>query len=124
LQAEDALKRHGKSLIETLPEETTELLKKLCTNYVPVSDNPCATFHRPPLLLCRYLIPSFSAAVPTAGQKSANPDHFVHIFVDQVEWLVKFLEYIVDKRLATTVIYNTLLELYLRDDEDVCPLFC
>lgn len=49
------------------------------------------------------------------------PDQFVHIFVDQTEWLVKFLEFVVEQNNATPLVYNTLLELYLRDDEDVPP---
>lgn len=102
-EAEESLKRHGKSLLETRPRETTELLKKLCTNYVPVSD------------------PGQSAPPQSGPKKKSVPDQFVHIFVDQTEWLVKFLEFVVEQNNATPLVYNTLLELYLRDDEDDSP---
>jgi hypothetical protein len=38
------------------------------------------------------------------------------VFVGQEEWLAKFLEFIVQQGLATNLVYNTLLEIYLRDD--------
>jgi len=41
---------------------------------------------------------------------------FVHIFVNQPQLLINFLEYIAEKGEATPVTYNTLLELYLRDN--------
>lgn len=38
------------------------------------------------------------------------------MFVDNEDWLAKFLEYVVQQGLATNLIYNTLLEIYLRED--------
>jgi hypothetical protein len=46
----------------------------------------------------------------------ANAEEFIHVFVGQEEWLAKFLEFIVQQGLATNLVYNTLLEIYLRDD--------
>lgn len=52
----------------------------------------------------------------------ANAEEFIHVFVGQEEWLAKFLEFIVQQGLATNLVYNTLLEIYLRDDvRDTTP---
>lgn len=48
----------------------------------------------------------------------ANPEEFIHIFVGQPDWLAKFLEFIIQQGLATDLVYNTLLEIYLREDGD------
>jgi hypothetical protein len=48
--------------------------------------------------------------------RQANAEEFIHVFVGQEEWLAKFLEFIVQQGLATNLVYNTLLEIYLRDD--------
>lgn len=37
-QAESNMKRYGKILMHHVPNETTELLKVLCTDYKPVGD--------------------------------------------------------------------------------------
>lgn len=34
-EAEMSMKKYGKILIENVPNEATEFLKNLCTNYVP-----------------------------------------------------------------------------------------
>lgn len=49
----------------------------------------------------------------------ASADEFIHLFVNQPEWLSKFLEFIVSNGSASPLVYNTLLELYLRN-ETVC----
>ena len=35
LQAEDNMKKYGKSLVNAVPDEATKLLKVLCTDYRP-----------------------------------------------------------------------------------------
>jgi hypothetical protein len=52
-------------------------------------------------------------------RKKTTPDDFVHIFVSQPEWLIKFLEFIIQSRSGTPLIYNTLLELYLRNEDSL-----
>lgn len=52
----------------------------------------------------------------------ASADEFIHLFVNQPEWLSKFLEFIVSNGSASPLVYNTLLELYLRN-ETVCIAF-
>jgi len=49
-------------------------------------------------------------------QLQAMAEEFIHIFVNQPEWLTKFLEFIITQGVATPPIYNTLLELYLREN--------
>jgi hypothetical protein len=51
----------------------------------------------------------------------ASADEFIHLFVDQGEWLTKFLEFITQKNLGSPMVYNTLLELYLRPDDPNDP---
>jgi hypothetical protein len=47
----------------------------------------------------------------------AVPDEFIHIYVGEAEWLTKFLSFIVTTGKASELIFNTLLELYLRGDD-------
>lgn len=46
------------------------------------------------------------------------PEEFIHIFVNQPEWLTKFLEAVIANENSSPQepIFNTLLELYLSDD--------
>ncbi|KJE89841.1 hypothetical protein CAOG_01266 [Capsaspora owczarzaki ATCC 30864] len=49
----------------------------------------------------------------------AKPEEFIHIYVNQMSWLMFFLEQIIDKISdASPLVYNTLLELYLKDSRD------
>lgn len=38
-QAETNMKHYGKTLMHHVPESTTVLLKRLCTNYQPIQDS-------------------------------------------------------------------------------------
>lgn len=90
LEAEKNLKKYGKTLVTRVPEPTTKLLMRLCT------------------------IPS-----SVGGQElRAQPEEYIHAFVDQAGWLVTFLEFIVKEGLGTPLLNNTLLELYLRSEDD------
>jgi hypothetical protein len=97
---EKNLKQNGKSLMACLPEQTTKLLMELCTAYKPRG------------------LPEDMGGMGSMRPK-AKAEEFIHIFVNQPEWLTKFLEYIVTQGGAGNLIYNTLLELYLREDDDV-----
>ena len=48
----------------------------------------------------------------------ANADDFIHIYVDHPQWLIVFLEYLIATKPldVSPLVYNTLLELYLRND--------
>lgn len=94
------MRKYGLLLLSLIPEETTELLMKLCTSYLSTDQK-------------------IAAEEVKQGKKAANPDQFIHIFVNQPEWLIKFLEHIFKNGKGTPAIHNLLLELYLRDDEDV-----
>lgn len=97
--AEIYMKKYGNSLVNELPEQTTDLLKKLCTGY--------------------------PAAEVTSGQlepQRARPEEFIHIYVNQTEFLLDFLDYMVEAQPeSSNVIYNTLLELYLRREPSDKP---
>jgi len=96
-ECEKVLKKYGKNLMSCMPEQTTHLLMDLCTHYKPKG---------------------VSGTSQSASQTriKANAEEFIHVFVDNEDWLAKFLEYVVQQGLATNLIYNTLLEIYLRED--------
>lgn len=100
-EAEKNMKNYGKILISEVPAETTQLLKLLCTDYHP-SDKP--------------LINSSELQGGIPQIQRANADEFIHIFVNNSKKLTEFLEHMVKvQRSSTSLMYNTLLELYLHD---------
>ena len=48
----------------------------------------------------------------------ASAEEFIHIFMNNEEWLVQLLEYVIEKDDSKQqgAVYDTLLELYLQDD--------
>eukprot|EP00479_Gromia_sphaerica_P002907 TRINITY_DN1338_c0_g1_i1.p1 TRINITY_DN1338_c0_g1~~TRINITY_DN1338_c0_g1_i1.p1 ORF type:complete len:339 (+),score=83.90 TRINITY_DN1338_c0_g1_i1:188-1204(+) len=118
-EAEQNLKVHGKRLISKLPQETTELLMKLCTDYKPESEEK------------QDEVTPTDVGLPQKKMK-ANPSEFIHIFVGKPRRLKQFLEHVVKKsNHSSSVVYNTLLELYFResieeldkDDDDFSAAF-
>ncbi|KAL2635425.1 hypothetical protein R1flu_006904 [Riccia fluitans] len=95
------LKQYGKTLVGHKPAETTAALMKLCTG-----TSGGGKENGPPL----------------NGETSnllPSPIDFVHVFIDQPKWLMKFLEMYIETvkdSLAHLEIHNTLLELYLSED--------
>jgi hypothetical protein len=90
--ARESMIAYGKQLLTELPGPCTELMQHLCTNYHPRG-----------------------ADATTAGQK-ANPEHFIALFVNQPSYLRSFLEHMIKERDdCTSKVYDTLLELYLRE---------
>eukprot|EP01137_Pigoraptor_chileana_P023996 Opistho-2@91225 len=125
-EAEKNLKNYGKTLVNHLPEATTRLLIALCTDYKgrggavaqPLEHGPAweggADPGRPKALSD---VARDDGRSPAVAALRARPDEFIHIYVDQMRWLRVFLEYIVQAQPdCGTLVYNTLLELYLRDD--------
>eukprot|EP01133_Synstelium_polycarpum_P001183 gene1183-1361_t len=106
-EADKNLKKYGKNLVSNLPEPTTKLLMKLCTDYQPL----------PPKDFMRSSPFDEMREINHAPSDKAAPEEFIHIFVSQPEWLTTFLEYTIQQGNETPLIYNTLLELYLRDDK-------
>uniref|UniRef100_H2ZAB9 RING-type domain-containing protein n=1 Tax=Ciona savignyi TaxID=51511 RepID=H2ZAB9_CIOSA len=94
-EAENSVKRYGKALVTHVPEETTDLLKLLCTDYQPSKPtNP---------------------QLSTRSVSKSNGVDFIHIFVNSPDMLVKFLEHLIKVQdNAPETVYNTLLELYLQ----------
>ena len=88
-KAVEALKKYGKMLVTSRPEETTALLMRLCT---PTSDED------------------------VGDAPSAKPADFIHLFAQQPRALMMFFEYVLNtgpEPLSENTLYTTLLELYL-----------
>ncbi|CAH1772502.1 unnamed protein product, partial [Owenia fusiformis] len=98
---ENNVKKYGKILVSEVPQQTTDLLKRLCTDYKP-SDKP--------LVDARTL----EGEIPKILK--ANAEEFIHIFVNNSKKLTEFLEHMVRLQPGSnSLVYNTLLELYLHD---------
>lgn len=93
------MKKYGKILVEHVPYESTQLLKKLCTNYKPSNS---------PIISENMIDGAFDVTV------RADPEDFVHLFLNNSERLVEFLEHLMNEgcTLSTTT-YNILLEHYI-----------
>eukprot|EP01105_Mastigella_eilhardi_P017822 TRINITY_DN4108_c0_g1_i3.p1 TRINITY_DN4108_c0_g1~~TRINITY_DN4108_c0_g1_i3.p1 ORF type:complete len:508 (+),score=152.35 TRINITY_DN4108_c0_g1_i3:1433-2956(+) len=112
-EAENNVKKYGKTLMTEQPDITTELLTRMCTNYAAAPVAPAA--------------PSAPGGAPAAAAgildepqgpsvEKANPEEYIHLFVEQPFYLTQFLEYITTHCLnASQLLYDTLLELYLQD---------
>jgi hypothetical protein len=118
-EAESNVKKYGKALISRLPRETTALIEQLCTNYTPKRQG--AAVVPASVTVDSHLEDGAGAGAGAGGGRKnmrSEPEEFIHIFVDHPEWLTRFLEVIVTHQPASSaLVYNTLLELYLRDDE-------
>ena len=108
-EAEKNMKLYGKVLGNNLPEATTNMLINLCTGYAKKGkSDPVETTIE---------TNSSTPIEPTpvrAALKSA-PEEFIHIYVNQAKWLTRFLEIMIKEQPnSSTIVYNTLLELYLK----------
>lgn len=152
-EAELCLKQYGKALISEIPQETTQLLKELCTKYEP-TPVPGATgsasialggaagavaskgkANNNAIELSDIEIDFGDAFPPAAGDKpvaasrkthpKAIPDEYLHIFIDKPDLLMEFLESVIAQEDCSPIIYTTLLEAYLRqENEDVRAKKC
>lgn len=95
-EAEANMKKYGNILIEKVPHEATTFLKKLCTHYQAgerIEQNVIDDNHE---------------------TQRANPEDFIHLFLNNSERLVEFLEHLVKCETKwSTRVYNTLVEHYL-----------
>ncbi|XP_012258670.2 vacuolar protein sorting-associated protein 11 homolog [Athalia rosae] len=99
-EAESNMKKYGTVLIENAPNEATQFLKRLCTNYRPTNK----------LLVDQNML---VGAIEQYIEK-AHPEDFIHLFLNNSERLVEFLEHLVKcESKWSTLVYNTLLEHYL-----------
>ncbi|XP_072041834.1 vacuolar protein sorting-associated protein 11 homolog [Amphiura filiformis] len=103
-EAMDNMKKYGKMLMSEVPTQTTDLLKLLCTDYKP-SDKPLVD---PASLSGDVIVPPLVHKAPA--------EEFIHIFVNNSSQLMEFLEHMTKvQQDSPSLIYNTLLELYLHD---------
>ncbi|KAJ8946786.1 hypothetical protein NQ314_008769 [Rhamnusium bicolor] len=97
--AEHYMKIYGNILVENVPYESTQLLKKLCTNYKP---------NNAPLISEDMISGNFDVIL------RADPEDYIHLFLNNSERLVEFLEHLISEGcVLSTPVYNTLLEHYL-----------
>ncbi|CAI9739698.1 sorting-associated 11 homolog [Octopus vulgaris] len=100
-EAEENMKKYGKTLMREVPQPTTEVLKQLCTDYRP-SDQP---------LIDQNVL---DGGIPKI--QKAPAEEFIHIFVSSSARLTEFLEHMIKVQPnSSSLLYNTLLELYLQN---------
>ncbi|KAH3841675.1 vacuolar protein sorting-associated protein 11 homolog [Dreissena polymorpha] len=102
-EAENNVKRYGKILMAERPDETTELLKRLCSDFKP-SDRPLVDAG------------DLEGGKGQQSTQRAPAEQFIHIFVNNSAKLTEFLEHMISLNSnSPSLLYNTLLELYLHD---------
>lgn len=98
-EAEHYMKKYGIILVEHIPNESTQFLKRLCTNFIS---------HR-----MKNIIDSVPGNYDIVVLK-ADPEDFIHLFLNKSEMLVEFLEHLINEgNTLSTNVYNTLLEHYI-----------
>lgn len=102
-EAEAVMKTHGQVLLDHVREPTIKMLESLCTNYRPeVKSNNTD---------------DYKSSRPEKKEKilRSKPEDFIHVFVKDSRSLESFLEFCVNESTkCDMVVYNTLLECYLR----------
>ncbi|GAB0087828.1 Vacuolar protein sorting-associated protein 11 homolog [Sergentomyia squamirostris] len=95
--ADRSLKKYGHVLMEQCPVDMTVLLKKLCTDYsVQERRNGREMYDT------------------TSHIDRGSPEDFIHLFGQDIDHLVEFLEHLVTNvSNCSTLVYNTLIESYL-----------
>eukprot|EP01059_Diplonema_ambulator_P031289 TRINITY_DN5693_c0_g2_i1.p1 TRINITY_DN5693_c0_g2~~TRINITY_DN5693_c0_g2_i1.p1 ORF type:complete len:987 (+),score=409.86 TRINITY_DN5693_c0_g2_i1:69-2963(+) len=101
--AQEQLKEYGKVLVSKNPAQAANLLMEICTGWKRQTHG----------------LPVEPGTVGGGESMKASPDQFLPCFVDRPRYLMKFLEivkndlsYQSDQR-KSTMVYDTLLELYL-----------
>lgn len=121
--AEEILKEHGKELIEKVPDDATDTLIDLCTEWKgPARRQEDHAAYRQ----SRYTMRNADAMEGRLPDRRSNAKDFIHVFVDSPAYLLKFLESVVRSGIITSdatfddesirVVYNTLIELYLTEN--------
>ncbi|XP_066137902.1 vacuolar protein sorting-associated protein 11 homolog [Euwallacea fornicatus] len=99
-EADHYMKKYGQMLVEKLPYESTQFLKRLCTNYKP--DNR-------PLVSENMMEGNYDRA------DKSDPEDFIHLFLNNSQCLVEFLEHLITEGcILSPSVYGTLLEHYLQ----------
>lgn len=112
VQADKNMKKYGKLLMHKSPELTTKFLVELCTDFKPAA----LTEEAPGKLSTgRGSLHEEEGARGEGSGPQSCPQDFIHIFVDHPNELQSFLEHIIKHNPSCDpIVYNTLLELYLR----------
>lgn len=120
VHAEESLKKYGNILMANCPQRTTDLLKKLCTDYYQSSKqqqnngtNGTTRDVTDAIAGMNELVMFFDTSTHI---DRANPEDFIHLFVEaSPELLIDFLEYLLmNMSNCSQLVYNTLIEHYLR----------
>lgn len=104
LEFEDAdfyMKKYGHRLVQHVPEESTKFLKLLCTDYKPRSKPLVDEI-------------SLSGGGVVRQTDKALPDDYIHMFLNNSEKLIEFLEHMIhnDKE-CSKLVYDALIEHYI-----------
>ncbi|KRT81937.1 hypothetical protein AMK59_5836, partial [Oryctes borbonicus] len=91
--AELYMRKYGSILIQHAPHESTQFLRKLCTNYRPSTQSKNDTVE---------------------PVQKADPEDYIHLFLNNSARLVEFLEHLIKEECYLSApVYDTLLEHYL-----------
>lgn len=117
--AQQNLKKFGNVLMKNCPERTTELLKKLCTDYYQSQKNDNGDVRDSGLndIGGSNLMTDSNIFFDTSPHiDRANPEDFIHLFTKaSPELLIDFLEHLLTNMSnCSQLVYNTLIEHYLR----------
>lgn len=97
-EAEHYMKKYGSILVEHIPNESTQFLKRLCTNFK--KDH------------IKNIVENISSNYDIVLK--ADPEDFIHLFLNKSEMLVEFLEHLINEgNTLSSNVYNTLLEHYI-----------
>ncbi|RVE45456.1 hypothetical protein evm_009891 [Chilo suppressalis] len=96
--AEFYMRKYGHALIQHEPEESTQLLKLLCTDYKPRS---------------KPLVDEATLTGRTREPDSAPPEDFIHMFLSNSERLIEFLEHMSSTPGCSKLVYDALIEHYI-----------
>ncbi|KAG5888950.1 hypothetical protein JTB14_012209 [Gonioctena quinquepunctata] len=98
-EVEHYMKKYGAILVEHESHDSTQLLKRLCTNYKLNNSS------------------DISGSIISGNYDitlRADPEDYIHLFLNNSERLVEFLEHLIyEGCILSTPVYNTLLEHYL-----------
>lgn len=119
--AQRSLKKFGNVLMKNCPQRTTELLKKICTDYYQSQSNQNGDKDQglSGEIVNNHLTGDLSSLLyfdVSPHIDRANPEDFIHLFTDtSSELLIDFLEHLLKNMSnCSQLVYNTLIEHYLR----------
>lgn len=102
--AEHYMKKYGNVLIENVPNESTQFLKRLCTDY--------KSYQQSAIIMTDTILLNGGGGV--AIMQKSDPEDYIHLFLNNSKRLVEFLEYLIaEGTVLSTPVYDTLLEHYL-----------